>query len=334
MTAPDAPTLHGEIESPRPLRAVDGKITLTGWCLIPGLPDAPPVRVVADAGTLPMSARRERPDLVLLLPGEPAAGHCGFVIEGTLPAGLHHARFEAQTPDAAWQVFKRLTLAAEPVPFAAALDEPIRSGTLRDRVKVGGWALDATSPIVALTLRYGHREIACTLNQPRPDVAAAYPAIAHTARAGFVSEDFLVAGHGPVRIRARLADGRTVVAPSNVSFSIATDENHGPENQAPAGEKNSPVDRAQRAGRFDFAVKRRCGSCGHGRVVPDFPPSARSQAVHRQLRDVLMAASSTFNFRRSATSCRTVALPAASLASDCARAALVASKSRLVCTCC
>ena len=179
MTATSAPALHGEIESPRPLRAGAGKIFLTGWCLLPGVAAAPPVRLVADAGTLPMSTRRERPDLVPLLPDEPAAGRCGFVIEGTLPAGLHHARFEAQLPGGEWQVFKRLTLAAEPVPFAAALDEPIRAGTLRDRVKVGGWALDATSPVVALTLRYGHREIACTLGQPRPDVAAAYPAIAH-----------------------------------------------------------------------------------------------------------------------------------------------------------
>ena len=33
MSAVIAPLLHGEIESPRPLRASDGKIKLTGWCL-------------------------------------------------------------------------------------------------------------------------------------------------------------------------------------------------------------------------------------------------------------------------------------------------------------
>jgi len=224
-----APVLHGEIESPRPLRAAGGKVSLVGWCVVAGQPEAPAVRLATAGLTLPMTSRVARPDVAGLLPGEPAAANSGFTLVGQLPAGLHQARFEARLPDGCWQVFRQLTIAAGSAPFIAALDEPLSSGTLRDRVKVGGWALDPAGPIAELFLRYGHRRIPCVINQPRADVAATFPALPHAARAGFTSEDFLVAGHGPVRIEARLADGRTAIVPTNVTFSIATDENHGPE---------------------------------------------------------------------------------------------------------
>ncbi len=225
----NSPRLRGEIESPRPLRATGGTLLVHGWCLLEGLPDPPPVRLVTEANSLMMSSRCARPDLPSLLPAEPAAATCGFTIEGRLPPGIHQGSFEAQLPGGHWQIFKRLTLAVESAPLIAALDEPVSEGTLRDRVKVGGWALDRDQPVRELSLRYGHREIPCVINGIRPDVAAAFPAVPHAGQAGFTSEDFLLAGHGAVRVRARLEDGRTVIAPTNVCFSIATDENHGPE---------------------------------------------------------------------------------------------------------
>lgn len=231
MPAPvaSARSLHGELETPRPLHAPGGKISLRGWCLLAGSPVPPPVRLIVGDTTLAASPPHARTDVPALFPAEPAAALCGFTLEGSLPPGLHLARLEAQTPDGAWHAFKSFTVHAEPAPFLAALDEPLTSGTLHDRVKVGGWALDLTAPVESLTLRYGHREISCTLHQPRADVAAAFPSVSHAARAGFVSEDFLVAGHGPVRINARLADGSTRIVETPVTFSVATDENHGPE---------------------------------------------------------------------------------------------------------
>lgn len=222
------PVLHGEIEAPRPVQAFGGRISLTGWCLIAGEPLAPPVRLVTEECVLPMSSRVGRSDVPNFLPAETAAPHCGFTLMGTVPPGLHAARFEAQLPDGSWRVFRELSIAAGTVPFAAGLDTPISEGTLRDRVKVGGWALDLAQPVTELQLRYGHRSIACVLDQPRTDVAAAFPGVAHAGTTGFTSEDFLVAGHGPVRVRARLADGRTVIAATKVTFSVATDENHAP----------------------------------------------------------------------------------------------------------
>ena len=240
------PVLHGEIETPRPLRAPGGRISLTGWCLLAGDPAPPPVRLIFGPVTLPMSARVARSDVAGLLPGEPAAAACGFTLMGNLPAGLHLARFEAQVPGGDWVVFKSLTIASELPPFIAILDEPISDGVLRDRVKVGGWALDPMQPVQELTLRYGHRRITCVLGQPRADVAAAFPAVAHARTTGFSSEDFLVAGHGPVRARAKLADGREVIAATKVSFSVATDENHEPELDLTAARIGLAVDRAPR----------------------------------------------------------------------------------------
>ena len=228
MSPSDAVNLRGEIESPRPLRAPAGRVSIAGWCLADGLAGPPAVRLATDAGVVPLVRRTERTDV----PGikdEPRAGACGFVLEGPLPPGVHVARFEAQLADGSWQVFKVLSLAVEPAPFTAVLDEPISTGELRDRVKVGGWALDPASPVRQLTLRYGHREIACRIGRPRQDVPGSHPGVPHAAAAGFESEDFLVAGHGPVRARARLADGRRVVARTKVAFSIAHDEFHGPE---------------------------------------------------------------------------------------------------------
>ena len=226
MSPSAALRLHAEIESPRPLRALAGEVTVRGWCLAEDLPAPPPVRLVTAAGILPLTGRSARTDVPQLFPASAAASQCGFVISGPLPAGVHLASLEAQRPDGEWQRFRQLTLAVAAPPFAAVLDEPIAQGTLRDRVKVGGWALSFTEPIAELTLRYGHREIECDTGLPRVDVPARFPGVAPAGRSGFQSRDFLVAGHGPVRVRARLASGRIALAPTKVVFSVASDENH------------------------------------------------------------------------------------------------------------
>ena len=217
---------HAEIESPRPLCAPGGEVSVKGWCFAEGFSEAPPVRMRTSAGIIPFTGRITRDDVRGLFPHQPAAGRSGFVLTGRLPAGVYLAAFEAQSPDGAWQIFQQLTLRVEARPFAAALDEPIAQGVLRDRVKVGGWALDPNEAIAELSLRYGHREISCETGLPRRDVPALFPDFPGAARAGFRSQDFLVAGHGPVRIKARFASGRMAIAPTPVTFSVATDENH------------------------------------------------------------------------------------------------------------
>jgi len=226
MSSSSVLRLHAEIETPRPLRASAGWVTIEGWCLAEDLPEPPPVRLVTGVGTVLLTGRTTRPDMGELFASQPAAAGCGFILHGPLPAGVHLAAFQAQRADGTWQVFKQLTLLVEPAPFAAVLDEPISQGTLRDRVKVGGWALAVREPIAELSLRYGHRDLPCDTGLPRSDVPNLFPGVPETRHSGFKSRDFLVAGHGPVRVRAKLASGSVAIAPTNVVFSIASDENH------------------------------------------------------------------------------------------------------------
>lgn len=221
--------LLGEVESPRPLRAHHGLVAVKGWCFLAGEAEPPAVRLTIAADHLEQTARLKRTDLAGLHPNEPAAAHCGFAIEGRLPAGVHLARIEARLPDGNWQVLKTLSLAVEAAPFAAGIDAPAATGTLTKRVHIEGWALHPEYPVRELSLRYGHQEIACDLGRPRPDLVAGHSTSPHAAQAGFKSRVTLSAGRGPVRLKARLADGSTALARTLLQVQIDADENHGPE---------------------------------------------------------------------------------------------------------
>ncbi|RXK55688.1 glycosyltransferase [Oleiharenicola lentus] len=226
MSATPAIRLLGEVESPRPLRAQHGLVSVRGWCFLAGVAEPPAVRLTTDAGQLAQTARHPRPDLHPLHASEPAAAHAGFVIEGHLPAGVHLARFEARLSDGSWQTFRTLSLAVESIPLAAGIDAPAATGTVTKRVHVEGWAFQPDQPVSELSLRYGHQEIPCDLGRPRPDLARSHPASPHAAKAGFKSRVILSAGRGPVRLKARLADGSTAIARTLLQVDVRTDENH------------------------------------------------------------------------------------------------------------
>ncbi len=229
MSAATGYTVQGDLDSPLPLRADGGKLTGRGWCLINGCPEPPPVRVVAATFTHVVTHRAARDDVRRQLPAEPAASACGFTFDVHVPAGIHLARFEAQLPDGGWAGFKTLCLAAPAAPFAAGIDQPVTDQTVTTRVHVEGWALDPKQAVTALSVRYGHQDIPCEIGRPRTDLAATYPDSPHAARAGFKSKVILSAGRGPLRLRARLADGSLAIARTPMEVAIATDENHGPE---------------------------------------------------------------------------------------------------------
>lgn len=226
MSGTVAYRLHGEVESPRPLRARDGVVSISGWCLVAGMAEPPAVRLATAAGILPLTRRAKRPDLPARLPRERAAARCGFTIEGRLPEGVHLARFEARLPDGHWECLKTLSLVVEARPFAAGIESPAPTGKVSKRVHVEGWALHPRQPVQELSLRYGHQEIPCVLNRRRSDVPAAYPDAPHAARSGFKSRVILSAGRGPLRLRAKLADGSVALARSLLQIDVATDEHH------------------------------------------------------------------------------------------------------------
>jgi len=229
MSPTPSPVLLGDVDTPRPVRAAGGLVSLRGWGLVSGQPTAPAMRLAGDGFALPMTSRATRPDILTLHPGEAAARDCGFVIEGRLPPGVHLARLEAQLADGQWRTLRTLCIASESAPFAAGIDSPAAGRPVTQRVHVEGWALQPGAEIESLALRYGHQEIACDLGRARTDVPAAYPGVPQAARAGFKSQVILSAGRGPLRLKARLADGSARLARTAIEIAVATDENVGPE---------------------------------------------------------------------------------------------------------
>src|SRR5450432_2635377 len=132
MSTGTAQPLQGEIETPRPLRAPDGQVIVVGWCLVTDLAHPPPVRLRTIAGIISLTERIERSDVPALLPDQPAAAHCGFILSGRLPAGVYLAEIEAQVPGGSWQVFRRLTLAVERRHLAAAVESPCAEGVVTE----------------------------------------------------------------------------------------------------------------------------------------------------------------------------------------------------------
>lgn len=87
-----------------------------------------------------------------------------------------------------------------------------------DRLFGWGWLLDPASPATSVRLEVVHADgsvtdVACQPSGQRPDLAEAYPRVAHANGCGFLVQARL---RGPVqgaraRLHARLADGREVV---------------------------------------------------------------------------------------------------------------------------
>lgn len=218
--------LHGEIESPLPLQSRDGVVTITGWCLIGGANQPPAMRLAVPDGVLSQTARHPRTDVPSLFPAEPAAVNCGFTLSGHLPPGLHPVRIEAADANGSWHPFRELSLTVFAPGLAACVETPAPDDCYRERIHLEGWALHPAQRVTALSLRYGHQDIPCEIGRPRPDLAADYPDLPDAAIAGFKSETTLSAGIGPLRLKARLADGTPAVFRTNRSVNVQVDENH------------------------------------------------------------------------------------------------------------
>jgi len=218
MTDPRHSAPFGEIESPTPLQMRDGTVLITGWCLA-GTTKPVEIRLVTQHGPLTDVERHLRPDIAQQYPDlADSHGNCGFTITGKLPAGIHEAVFEVLTADSIWTPFKKLSLVVFEEPFQAKIEVPTDDIPITNRVEVFGWAHHPSQEVKELSLRYGHQESPCDLGPTRPDVAS-------SARA-FQSRTILSAGHGAIRIKARLTDGTTAIASTAHTVRIDCDENH------------------------------------------------------------------------------------------------------------
>jgi glycosyltransferase involved in cell wall biosynthesis len=225
MNRTSATKLFGEIEAPKPLQAHADKVTISGWCLGDS-PEPPAIRLATSAGNIDAAIRHPRPDITRQYPDKPAASlACGFTISGTLPAGVYLARFEARGSDGAWSAFRIYTLTVFPAALAAAIEHPATELILTDRVHLSGWIWHSQHEIKSLVARYGHQEIPCDLGDTRADVISDRAYQTSPARA-FRTHTILGAGHGPIRLKARLADNTIALATTPLSVRIDRDENH------------------------------------------------------------------------------------------------------------
>lgn len=210
-----AVAIQGEIDTPRPLQAREGRVEISGWCTdASGAPLE--VRLVAGSTILPAGTPQSRPDL--------GGRHCGFMIAGTVPAGVHLARFEARRQDGSWQAFRSYTLSVTPAPLIATVEWPRRTGAIETRTRVAGWAVLPEAEIECLSLRFGHRDVPCRHGEARPDVAGLLPHLAQAGRSGWMTSERLPAGRGPLRVRARAHDGSVHLAPTPIVVAIEEDE--------------------------------------------------------------------------------------------------------------
>ncbi len=223
------PTLRGDVDTPRPLRAKKGRLKIEGWCLLSGEEKPPAVRLTSNDFTILSTLPVERPDLATQMPDETSAHRSGFSFDEQVPPGVHLARVEGQLPDGSWQPFKTLCLAVESIPFSARIDEVAPAAKLTNRIHLEGWALHPEKIVETLSLRYGHRELTCSIGKDRRDLPSIYPDSPHAGKAGFKSATILDAGYGALRLKATFKDNSTAIASTPHQIDIPTDENIGAE---------------------------------------------------------------------------------------------------------
>lgn len=226
MTSMSTPGFHHEIED-RPLRADQGRLVVKGWCLAEGQSTAPAVRLsVLGHEPLSLTRRLPRPDVVHSLHAAPTAADCGFVIEASLPPGVHPAVLEAAQPDGTWHPLKRCLILSTPDRLQAAVEKPDPRQPLRESVRVMGWCAHPQRTLDAVWLHYGTQRVRCTIGLPRDDVPRFLPSSPDAARAGFISVKNLPVGRGPLRVKAVTSDGAALFAEPGLTIDITRDEDH------------------------------------------------------------------------------------------------------------
>ena len=111
-------------------------------------------------------------------------------------------------PTAAWEITEVVQVADTAAP-GGHIDLP-HAGTRTGgtAISILGWALAEAAPAVAVEiLDDGHVVARVPVDQPRPDLRAAFPAIADAGHAGFDAEIVPVGASVRLEVRAVLAEG-------------------------------------------------------------------------------------------------------------------------------
>jgi hypothetical protein len=212
---------HHSLDTPRPVRAVEGVVRLKGWCFAAGGDARPQLQLRIGALTLATTAGADRPDVAGAFPTLPHALHSGFEITGHVPAGLSVAELWAGREGFGWQLLVSFSIFAEAAVLHGAIDLPDEK-EITTNCSIDGWCFHPQREIAELWLHYGTRSVRCRhYGHERADVGAQFPHLPQAGLSGFSSEDVLKPGEGRVRLRAVDRDGGVYFCETDRSIRLA-----------------------------------------------------------------------------------------------------------------
>ncbi len=196
------------IEGRLPSHAVDGYLTLSGWCFDEVTREPAAVRV-------DVSGKRHVSSTAVIV-GEPHNSadfpvNARFHLDVPVPRGYHAVRVEASLGDSGWVLLKTLPLCGETAPLEAGIESPELQTVDEGLVRITGWALQPQERIRTLILNVGKAATTCRYGIARPDIAARFRKIAHAEHCGFECDAWLPAGPQKLVLTAHL-DGAVVAA--------------------------------------------------------------------------------------------------------------------------
>ena len=200
------------LETVLPLQSSDGRLEVSGWCWLEGATQAPEVKLISDRGVFQIARRKSRPDVAAAfnLPGD--GDLWGFVLSGELPAGAHQLTLAAAAAGTnEWQTLRRFTAVVFSRGLQASIEFPPEA-TIRESVRIQGWAAHPEETIRDVALHYGTRRVPCEFGLPRGDVTTFFPGAPDAAKSGFITVKNAPAGRGAIRVVAIDSEGARQVA--------------------------------------------------------------------------------------------------------------------------
>ncbi|HTO03666.1 MAG TPA: glycosyltransferase family 4 protein [Opitutus sp.] len=231
MTGTVTPAPLFGLETPHPLQPTQNYFQLIGWAFLPKSEAEPgsaadreatlvsnesgrisgtanQVRIVVNQETFLPVERINRPDVASTFPNEPAALGSGFKFICYLPFGFYTGRLEISTDGTHWQSVCPLAIPVSSHPILGAIEKPPADSIITEPIRIEGWCFHPEFYVREIVLQFGNVEVPCEYGIARPDVASRFPANARAQSCGFITNENLPRGSGPVKIRATTTCGR------------------------------------------------------------------------------------------------------------------------------